>query len=355
MKRLSIGTFIPVLLLTLMLAVLGFTSAYALSLKPVSESPQEVIYPAETASSDQIVRTSSSSVLPVSEPEETIAPMPADESSEPDNGGLADVPPFWMHGSLFIGDEYRSPTLSVKVTVHNDSHEFGRRIMYYVADIHVRDVTQIRTVATHKDFSKARRGRVREMAKGVDALIAISGDYCAARKDSLIIRNGVVYRSKLDDGDVCLLLKNGEMQTIQRKDANLKSILKKDPWQAWQFGPALLDSKGNAIKSFPGSKIRSLNPRCSIGYVEPGHYFFVVVDGRQKDSKGVTLAELAVLMKSLGCRQAYNLDGGASAHMYWKGTIFSDPSGGGRKISDIIYIAKEPYPSSQFYCGKEGK
>ena len=59
-------------------------------------------------------------------------------------------------------------------------------------------------------------------------------------------------------------------------------------------------------------------------------------------------------MHSLGCTQAYNLDGGASAHFYWKDTTLNRPSGGGRVVADIVYIAYEPYPESRFYCGKAG-
>ena len=80
-----------------------------------------------------------------------------------------------------------------------------------------------------------------------------------------------------------------------------------------------------------------------------------MVDGRQKASRGLSLKELAQLMRSLGCVQAYNLDGGASAHMYWKTDILNNPSKGGRAISDIIYVAKGPYEPSRFFAGKKGR
>ena len=83
-----------------------------------------------------------------------------------------------------------------------------------------------------------------------------------------------------------------------------------------------------------------VNPRCAIGYFEPGHYCFVVVDGRRPGySNGVTMKMLSRLMYDLGCTVAYNLDGGASAQMYWNGDIYNYPSGNGRTISDIVYIA----------------
>ena len=63
------------------------------------------------------------------------------------------------------------------------------------------------------------------------------------------------------------------------------------------------------------ARVQGLNPRSAVGYYEPGHYCFVVIDGRQPGySKGATLMQLAQLFESLGCKEAYNLDGGKSAH-----------------------------------------
>ncbi len=41
------------------------------------------------------------------------------------------------------------------------------------------------------------------------------------------------------------------------------------------------------------------------------HYCFLVIDGKQKNySRGMFLDEMAQLFESLGCKAAYNLDGG---------------------------------------------
>ena len=59
--------------------------------------------------------------------------------------------------------------------------------------------------------------------------------------------------------------------------------------------------------------MQSANPRSVLGYYEPGHYAFLVVDGRTKESKGVTMQELSQLCETLGFARAYNLDGGRSS------------------------------------------
>ena len=92
------------------------------------------------------------------------------------------------------------------------------------------------------------------------------------------------------------------METISGSETTLNDVLERDPWQAWQFGPSLLTEGGRARTSFPNTSISPGNPRSCIGYYEPGHYCFVLVDGRQKASRGLSLKELAVLMESLGCK-----------------------------------------------------
>ena len=55
----------------------------------------------------------------------------------------------------------------------------------------------------------------------------------------------------------------------------------------------------------------------------------------------MTLAEMAALMKTLGCRDALNLDGGGSTTLYLRGSVVNSPSDAGnreRPVSDAICI-----------------
>ena len=90
------------------------------------------------------------------------------------------------------------------------------------------------------------------------------------------------------------------------------------------------------------SYLNGSNPRCAIGYVGPGHYKFILVDGRNIGySKGATMSELAEIMVNEDCLLAYNLDGGKSSAMVYQGNYINQPVEGGRTISDIIYFKKE--------------
>jgi hypothetical protein len=62
----------------------------------------------------------------------------------------------------------------------------------------------------------------------------------------------------------------------------------------------------------PGSR---RHPRTGLGITADGRVLMVTVDGRRPSSKGVTLAEMGELMRSLGAKHAFNLDGGGSTVM----------------------------------------
>jgi hypothetical protein len=57
------------------------------------------------------------------------------------------------------------------------------------------------------------------------------------------------------------------------------------------------------------------HPRTGLGVTADGRVLMVTVDGRRIGSRGVTLAEMGQLLRSLGARDGFNLDGGGSTVM----------------------------------------
>ena len=135
-----------------------------------------------------------------------------------------------------------------------------------------------------------------------------------------------------------MLYWDGTMEVYGRKQFNAREAMEKGAYQAWHFGPNLLDEDGNPLKRFSDGSLGPNNPRTVLGYYEPGHYCFVVVDGRSSQSSGLTIKVLARLMSKLGCKRAYNLDGGNSSFMVIDDKVVNNPSGGGRASSDIVMI-----------------
>ncbi len=86
--------------------------------------------------------------------------------------------------------------------------------------------------------------------------------------------------------------------------------------------------------------INGRNPRSAIGYTESGELIIVTVDGREQKSVGMTLWQLAKLMKDFDCYNAMNFDGGGSSVMYVNGQIANTPAASkeGIAISNALTI-----------------
>lgn len=228
---------------------------------------------------------------------------------------------------------YQSGNLNITGTKYEQTN-----LVYYVIDIYVRDIVCLRTAFANDKFGRGQRDSTATIASDHSAIAAINGDYYGARSEGTVIRNGELYRDN-DFGDICVLYWDGTMETYEDKDFDAQMAMANGAYQAWNFGPMLLDENGQTMTEF-NSSVTSKNPRTVIGYYEPGHYCFVAVDGRSDESKGLTMTQLSELMYSLGCKRAYNLDGGQTSEMVWKGKVINDPYKGGRECSDIVLVAE---------------
>lgn len=82
-----------------------------------------------------------------------------------------------------------------------------------------------------------------------------------------------------------------------------------------------------AEEVFFGTSIPEVHPRTAAGITPDGALILMVVDGRQPQSLGVDLQELARLMQSAGATDALNLDGGGSSALVVRGVRLNRPAG----------------------------
>lgn len=82
------------------------------------------------------------------------------------------------------------------------------------------------------------------------------------------------------------------------------------------------DTQGEVIRDPLGSHQR--NARTAVGLMPDGKMLWVMVAQKPDFSgdSGMTLAELAEFMKTLGVEKAMNLDGGSSSSLYYDGKAF---------------------------------
>ncbi len=244
-----------------------------------------------------------------------------------------------IDGGTVIGTYLENGT---QITVTQYSSGTGNsKITWYVADIYIEDISQLSACFAEDTYGRGITDSVLNMAQENASILAVNGDYYSQQKNNIVIRNGELYQEGDTSMDLCVLYKDGTMQTYDAGEITASQALENGAWQAWNFGPALLEDDGSAKTSFnTSSHVASSNPRTAIGYYEPGHYCLVVVDGRSDGySCGMTLSELANLFEDLGCVQAYNLDGGKSSVMVFNGEVVNQPSEGGREVSDAILVA----------------
>ena len=112
-------------------------------------------------------------------------------------------------------------------------------------------------------------------------------------------------------------------------------------------GPLLmLDSK--LITQRTTDHFSVTHPRTAIGTSKSGKIFLVTVDGRfANNAVGVSTTDLGLIMKALGCDDAFNLDGGGSTTMWIKdkGGVVNYPCdnekfdhAGERSVGSVIYV-----------------
>ena len=217
----------------------------------------------------------------------------------------------------------------------------------YIADVVLSDADLLKTAFAQDTFGTNITETTSSQAKSKNAILAINGDFYGADKKGYVIKNGVIYRdsvradSEYDDLVVC---ENGEFGIINEKDISAQQLVENGVVQLFAFGPALVENGEVVVdEDTEVGKAMASNPRTAIGIVDELHYVFLVADGRSSESEGLSVYELAQLMKSYGCETAYNLDGGGSSTMYFNGQVINRPTTNGRsfkerEVSDIVYI-----------------
>ena len=217
----------------------------------------------------------------------------------------------------------------------------------YVADITVTSSDYLKTAFAQNAFGTNVTAKTSETAADNNAILAVNGDYYGANSTGYVFRNGVVYRDTVrensNNGDLAIY-KDGSFKIIYEDQISADQLVKDGVVNLLAFGPALVENSEIAVGTNEevGQAMAS-NPRTAIGIIDENHYIIVVSDGRTSESKGLSLYQMAEVMKSYGVKTAYNLDGGGSSTLYFNGQVINKPTTGGNKISersvsDIVYI-----------------
>ncbi len=240
----------------------------------------------------------------------------------------------------FTETSYSDPTIMVEidsVRAYNST--------FHVAYVKIATPTQMRT-AIAGSFGSSRTLKPTVFSRSMNAVVLINGDYYTKTKAGYIVRQGEVYREKTAPSmDMLLVDENADFHILLRgresqADAISAYLKQHEIVNGFFFGPALvIDGEVQAIPDNYQFNPSGDEPRAAIGQLAPLTYALVTVDGRIADSEGVTQAELADFMQSIGCEQAYGLDGGNSSALVFHHQLVSIKDVSERDVSDVIYFA----------------
>ena len=237
---------------------------------------------------------------------------------------------------------YSDDNISVTLTKKTVSNT-----QVYIADVTVSSSEYLKTAFAQNTYGNNVTAKTSETAANNNAILAINGDYYGANTTGYVIRNGVVYRDTVredsSNGDLAIY-KDGSFKIIYEDQVSADQLVKDGVVNLLAFGPSLVENGEIAVdtNSEVGQSMSS-NPRTAIGIIDENHYIIIVSDGRTSESEGLSLYQMAEIMKSYGVKTAYNLDGGGSSTLYFNGQVINKPTTNGntiseRSVSDIVYI-----------------
>lgn len=219
----------------------------------------------------------------------------------------------------------------------------------YIANVILNDPAFLKTALAEGSFGRNLTDTTSNIAEQNGAIFAVNGDYYGFRDTGYVMRNGYLYRSvpgKDPDQEDLVLYEDGTVRILREADYTAEEIRDSGAVDIFSFGPGLvIDGEVSVSGGDEVERAQVTNPRTAFGVISPLHYLFVVSDGRTDESTGLSLLELADLMKEMGCVTAYNLDGGGSSTMWFNGKVLNRPTTFGdtiaeRNVSDIVYIGK---------------
>ena len=296
----------------------------------VAVTPDEVL----TEEADGSIDTMSEANT--EESAELVSESNTEESTAPVSGNSASLS---TEGASVVSS-YEDESMSITICEYETNNT-----TVYVADVRLSSPEYLQTALAGNSYGRNITAKTSEIADDADAILAINGDFYGSRNAGYVIRNGVLYRDTAErDREDLVIYEDGSFAMVSENDVSAQELLAQGAAQVLSFGPALLtDGAIQVSETEEVGKAMASNPRTAIGILGDLHYVFVVSDGRTDASEGLSLYELAAFLRDIGVVSAYNLDGGGSSTMVFRGEVVNNPTTRGnrvneRAVSDIVLI-----------------
>lgn len=215
------------------------------------------------------------------------------------------------------------------------------------AEIRIADGSQLRRCLAGNTYGSSLHLFATDMAKSVNAVIAINGDYYDYRRLGLTAYQRQLYRVNPDRVDSAFFTGSGDIlfshpgELADEREA-AQFLLDNDVVFAISFGPILVENgeKTELGSTYPVGEINDHYSRSVIAQVGPLHYLLMTVNIEPGLTHAATLRQAQNFIYNKGVQSAYTLDGGQTAVLVFGGELFNRVDWGAqRAMSDIIYFA----------------
>ena len=251
-------------------------------------------------------------------------------------------------GTLMIdGKIYTGPIYDrVAMGIFEDSYEMARVKLKATLDtniggIKIDNVNQPRMLSTHTIVYTRDWGKISPPTPKYGTQLVINkGKLVGVSENSTEIpKDGFVVIGPIKDLEPIFKAKKFKLDLkINPEWQNVNHIISGGPYLV-KSNEVFVDMTAQKLNAIGGR-----NPRTAIGYTKDNNIIMLTADGREGSSIGLTLMELANIMKDLGCVNAMNLDGGGSTVMFVNGKIVNKPAvEGGIPLSHTLTLGYKDF------------
>lgn len=218
--------------------------------------------------------------------------------------------------------------------------------IYTFSEVKIADPSQFRRYLADNSFGSSVQYMPSDMAKSVNAVVAINGDFYKFRNMGIVVYQRQVYRVEGDKVDTCFIDTNGDLNFVRAGEitdwaAAEAYVAENDILFSLAFGPVLVEN-GVACQpaAYPIGEINQNYSRSAIAQLGELHYLLVAVSFEDGYINAATITGLAKELESRGVDKAYTLDGGQTATIIMNDEVINNVDFGyQRNISDIVYFA----------------
>ena len=219
--------------------------------------------------------------------------------------------------------------------------------MVTFGEVKVAHGSQLRRALAGNEYGSSVEEYPTNMAKNVNAVLAINGDFYNFRDLGITVYQRQMYRHNPKTVDTAYFTADGDMIFSKRGELTDKAaaeqfIADNDVVFAVAFGPVLVEN-GQLLEvpdKYPIGEVNNNYSRAAIAQKDDLHYITMTVNFEGPCQKTCTMAQAAQYIYDKDVRMAYTLDGGQTSSMVFNGELVNRVDWGNeRTMSDIIYFA----------------